>query len=194
MEAGSGSRRRVLRQPQSTTYEHSGMPNTPQAGPSRLPGDDDNTTSNDDTDDQYPTPKLTSRLPLSISDDTPAARLRAVLKAGDTLSNKSTNPPIIPQTSSELDSDYDHPKFALSTPSIHKSSIKELFSRATREPGDTPQKGKNRWRRNSIDSSVDITSSRTEGIPSKGKRRSLSDDEADIANSAHLNTLHFYHN
>jgi hypothetical protein len=87
--------------------------------------------------------------------------------------------------SSEPDSDFDPPRSSLAnTPSIARESLKDLFSRALRDPGDTPEK--NRRRRNSIDISEVDFSPRVdrERAKNKGQRRSLSDEEADKPSSA----------
>ncbi|KAH9048837.1 hypothetical protein EDB84DRAFT_126817 [Lactarius hengduanensis] len=116
---------------------------TPTAGPSRLHalhGD------NEDTDS-------TPRLPVSSSlpsiyaavEDTPAARLRALLAQVPNTSSASRTqllhepPPPLP---SDRDSDFDPPpKWAnSSTTSSARENLRSLFTHALRDPGDTPRK------------------------------------------------------
>lgn len=164
---------------------------TPDPGPSvrRFPTASDVELGHDDhvgdgDDDYQLTPRMT---PATILDgaDTPAARLRALLSRVP----GSLKSPAVPQprsSPSEIESDFDPPNgTASNTPSIARESIKDLFSRALREPGNTPQKNKPRWRRNSIDASEVDTTPRLqpENGKSKGKRRSLSDDETDSPSS-----------
>ncbi|TFK44544.1 hypothetical protein BDQ12DRAFT_673185 [Crucibulum laeve] len=161
-----------------------------QAGPSHLPDvtqlvdlnlSDLNTNTNtgDDELDQYPTPKMSNVHPPSSSSpaDTPAARLRALLTRVPNHRATATPPPA--QTPSEHESDFEPPDFVPVTPTIMRDSLKDIFSRALREPGDTPQKG--RRRRNSIDTSEVDASPRVERERSsiKGKRKSLSDEEVE---------------
>ncbi|KAI9442314.1 hypothetical protein H4582DRAFT_1848073, partial [Lactarius indigo] len=155
---------------------------TPTAGPSRLHalhGD------NEDTDS-------TPRLPVSSSlpsiyaavEDTPAARLRALLAQVPNTSSASRTqllhepPPPLP---SDRDSDFDPPpKWAnSSTTSSVRENLRSLFTHALRDPGDTPRKDA---RRNSIDSSEVEDSPRIDRViqersRNKGKRMSFSDEE-----------------
>jgi hypothetical protein len=113
-----------------------------------------------------------------IHGDTPAARLRALLsrvpnESPSKAPDKASPPP------TDLESDIDPPHFSPTTPSVARESLKDIFSRAMRDPGDTPKKGARR--RNSIDVS-EVESSpraRKERARHKAKRRSLSDEEAD---------------
>ena len=163
---------------------------TPQAGPSRLPeltqlmdvnlSNIDGSDSNDD--DRESTPKMTSVPSLASSSpvDTPAARLRALLSRVPTRS--PTTPLLHPRSSpSELESDYEGPQ---PPPSVARESLKDIFSRALRDPGDTPRKAARR--RNSIDMSEVDASPRVERdqMKDKGKRKSLSDDEVENSRSA----------
>ncbi|KAF9241654.1 hypothetical protein BU15DRAFT_44748 [Melanogaster broomeanus] len=122
----------------------------------------------------FPNPDVATAIPA----DTPAARLRALLAREPRLPRNAI--PTTPSAPlSEDDSNDDPPQFGSSTSSLARSSLKDIFSRALREPGDTPQKG--RPRRNSIDTSqVEITPRLDrERAQHKGKRRSLSDEEAE---------------
>jgi len=174
-----------------------GVDDTPQAGPSRLSlttdvGGQDN---NEETEDAQSTPKMSMLRPMSPEPapmqnatppmDTPAARLRALLNRVPNSPSTSRVSPHEPMNSSEPDSDFDPPRSNLAnTPSIARESLKDLFSRALRDPGDTPEK--NRRRRNSIDISEVDFSPRVdrERAKNKGQRRSLSDEEADKPSSA----------
>lgn len=163
---------------------------TPQAGPSRLPeltqlmdvnlSNLDGSSSNDD--DRESTPKMTSVPSLASSSpvDTPAARLRALLSRVPT---RSPTTPLLPPSSSpsEFESDYETPQ---PPPSVARESLKDIFSRALRDPGDTPRKAARR--RNSIDMSEVDASPRVERdrMKNKGKRKSLSDDEVENSRSA----------
>ncbi|KAH9180315.1 hypothetical protein EDB89DRAFT_2119248 [Lactarius sanguifluus] len=152
---------------------------TPTAGPSRhaLHGD------NEDTDS---TPRLPSI--YAVEEDTPAARLRALLaKVPNTPSASRTQllhepPPPLP---SDRDSDFDPPpKWAnSSTTSSARENLKSLFTHALRDPGDTPCKDA---RRNSIDSSEVEDSPRIDRViqersTNKGKRTSFSDKESETS-------------
>ncbi|KAH9083633.1 hypothetical protein EDB83DRAFT_2511952 [Lactarius deliciosus] len=162
---------------------------TPTAGPSRLHalhGD------NEDTDS-------TPRLPVSSSlpsiyaavEDTPAARLRALLAQVPNTSSASRTqllhepPPPLP---SDRDSDFDPPpKWAnSSTTSSARENLKSLFTHALRDPGDTPRKD---GRRNSIDSSEVEDSPRIDRVTqersrNKGMRTSFSDEELETSSSS----------
>ena len=164
------------------------------AGPSRLPLNlnDDLGKIDDEGDlDAQSTPKIT--LITSVPDaysppgvspvDTPAARLRALLRAPNNSASKLSSQDRRPAPPSEVESDFDPPQFSPATPSFARESLKDLFSRALRDPGDTPQKG--RQRRNSIDISEVEASPRVERerAKNKGKRRSLSDEESEKPSS-----------
>jgi serine/arginine repetitive matrix protein 2 len=159
---------------------------TPTAGPSRL---SPLHADNEDTED-------TPRLPVSSSlpsiyaavEDTPAARLRALLAQVPNTSSASRTqllhepPPPLP---SDRDSDFDPPpKWAnSSTTSCARENLRSLFTHALREPGDTPRKD---TRRNSIDSSEVEDSPRIDRVMqersrNKGKRTSFSDEELETS-------------
>ncbi|KAJ7594745.1 hypothetical protein C8J56DRAFT_750849, partial [Mycena floridula] len=117
-------------------------------------------------------------------DETPAARLRAVLDKCNDKAQTTTTIPASPATPSELDSDFEAPTYTAATPSMAQKSLMDVFSRAYRDPGDTPQKSKPRRRRNSADISDIDAVPRAERIQLerdsyKGKRKSLSDDEVE---------------
>ncbi|KAF9467287.1 hypothetical protein BDZ94DRAFT_1156163 [Collybia nuda] len=164
-------------------YETSG------AGPSRsrfqdhllsTPVDFNHNSEDNSDDDQLPTPRITSTIMLG-SAETPAERLRAVLARVPT-SAKSTHMPHSPvRTPSILDSDFEPPDGYPATPTIARESLKAIFSRAVRDPGDTPQKERDKLkRRNSIDASeVEASPRVSERTKNKGKRRSLSDEDVE---------------
>jgi hypothetical protein len=151
---------------------------TPIAGPSRLRDSDEDS-------------QLTPRIPIqnnfasttpAFPTDTPAARLRALL--AKVPNETPLSKPIAPPSPSEPDSDY-YPAHLNTTNTPHES-LRELFTRALREPGDTPEKP--RRRRNSIDlSEVDdsprLSRAQKERAKSRGKRKSFSDEELEKASS-----------
>ncbi|KAI0779939.1 hypothetical protein C8Q74DRAFT_1316376 [Fomes fomentarius] len=174
---------------------------TPVAGPSHNPNllhaDDD------EDEDAESTPRMSSSaidkhsprvtaIP-GLPTDNPTARLRALLSRvpnsppnGNTPHASGSRPLIIP-SGSEPESDFEPPQSIASASSFARESLKELFSHALREPGNTPRKH-GRPRRNSIDASEVEASPRVEveRASYKAKRRSLSDEEAD--KSRNLNT------
>ncbi|KAF8170234.1 hypothetical protein K438DRAFT_1502392, partial [Mycena galopus ATCC 62051] len=103
-----------------------------------------------------------------------AARLRALLHRMPATQSKTQARPASP---SEVESDFDPPRFS-PPPSEARKSLKDVFSHAIREPGDTPVKGRNR--RNSTSEVDEIP---RENAKNKGKRKSLSDEELDKPNS-----------
>lgn len=174
---------------------------TPVAGPSH---NSELLHADDDDEDAESTPRMpTSAIPdrqspragasQGLPMDTPAARLRALLSRvpntpdSATPHASSSRQPVLPP-SSEPDSDFEPPYSTVTTSSVARESLKELFSRALRDPGNTPRKGKQR--RNSIDASEVDSSPRVEEERAKykWKRRSLSDEEAEKSSesSAHI--------
>ncbi|KAI8975878.1 hypothetical protein BD414DRAFT_446773, partial [Trametes punicea] len=164
---------------------------TPIAGPSHNP---DLLHAEDDDEDAESTPRMpASTIPdrpspqatttPGLPADTPAARLRALLARVPNTPDSATphapsHRPPVPPSVSEPDSDFEPPYSIATTSSVARESLKELFSRALRSPGNTPRKGKQR--RNSIDASeVDSSPRVEERAKYKGKRRSLSDEEAE---------------
>jgi serine/arginine repetitive matrix protein 2 len=164
---------------------------TPTAGPSRL----NPLHADADSEDVEDTPRLpvSSSLPsiYAAVEDTPAARLRALLAQVPNTSSASRTqllhepPPPLP---SDRDSDFDPPpKWAnSSTTSSARENLRSLFTHALREPGDTPRK---HARRNSIDSSEVEDSPRIDRViqersRNKGKRTSFSDEELETSSSS----------
>jgi serine/arginine repetitive matrix protein 2 len=162
---------------------------TPVAGPSAR----SQFSVVDEEDDNQPTPRMQLKTIPSPSSSygpnfefgastssatpsvTPAARLRALLARSSDLPSGKYTParPFVPPSETGSGT------APSATPSIIRDSLKDLFSHARREPGDTPQKS--RPRRSSFDSSeMDITPVvGREREQHKGKRKSLSDDEVD---------------
>ncbi|KAJ7502803.1 hypothetical protein B0H11DRAFT_604110 [Mycena galericulata] len=177
-------RLRLSRQPLATVADRPLSPEASHAGPSRprdQPALDTNENSSVD-EDPRPTPK--GHANSNVSNASPpveaAQRLRALLAR---IPNQSKSPVARPVSPSEVESDFDPPRFSPTTPSVVKESLKDIFSRALRDPGDTPVKS--RPRRNSIDTSEVEASPRVrERAKNKGKRKSLSDEEADKPSKA----------
>ncbi|KAJ7497099.1 hypothetical protein FB451DRAFT_1018462 [Mycena latifolia] len=169
-------RLRLSRQPLVVVADRLVPQEESHAGPSRLrdqTADDVNTDAAGDEDHQ-PTPKGPPNSNASPPVEA-AARLRALLNRFPNQPKNSVARPVSP---SEVESDFDPPRFSPTTPSLYKESLKDVFSRALRDPGDTPVKS--RPRRNSIDTSEVEASPRVrERAKNKGKRKSLSDEEAD---------------
>ena len=153
-----------------------------------------------DDDDSQSTPRVPTRPQLdTTSDATPsqsvletgAARLRAVLakENGHYQTLRRPSPPRRRHDSmSEVESDFESPH-ATAAQSYHQESLKELFSRAYAD--FTPRNKRSGYRRNSIDLSEVEDSPRVERVKEerathKSKRRSASDEEAEIYTSALL--------
>lgn len=118
----------------------------------------------------------------------PAAVLRALLSRLPDHRNLTPSQSPSQQYPSERESDYDISEPANATPSMAQESLKDIFSKARRDPGSTPQKIQ--ARRNSVGASeVDASFSdascsvEEERMDSKGKRRSVSDDETEHLDS-----------
>ncbi|KAF9484504.1 hypothetical protein BDN70DRAFT_126769 [Pholiota conissans] len=108
--------------------------------------------------------------------ENPAAVLRALLSRLPAES-KNTQPSRSPsqQYLSERESDYDMDLTdpANATRSIVQENLKDIFSKARRDPGDTPQKARTRRGSNASMDKLSINAARDD---SEGKRRSLSDE------------------
>ncbi|KAK2467820.1 hypothetical protein APHAL10511_000115 [Amanita phalloides] len=132
----------------------------------------------DDDDDDQPTPRLSSNTALAA--ETPAARLRALLAR---VPNKPSMPLRFDLVDSDVDppDDYQRPPFPSTSLSLARESLRDIFLRARRDPGDTPQKDKTlRPRRSSFDE-LDSVPNRAHDRPKRpGKRKSLSDEELEI--------------
>lgn len=171
----SVSRLRLSRQPfVSVADRHVAHEDHTTAGPSRprdsFVSDQPRDAASDE--DHQPTPKgnLNSSLPSSAD---AAERLRALMSR---MPNQSKTPTARPVSPSEVESDFDPPRFSPGQPSFGKESLKDLFSRVLE---DTPIK---RTRRGSTSEVED--SPRVEGsVKIKGKRKSLSDEETEKLSS-----------
>ncbi|RPD78464.1 hypothetical protein L226DRAFT_457869 [Lentinus tigrinus ALCF2SS1-7] len=165
---------------------------SPIAGPSHS-HNPDYLHPDEDDEDAESTPRMsTSAIPDKSSPRSPAtpglpseptARLRALLARVPNSPNGTTphaRPALTLPSSSEPESDFEPPHSTITTSSFARESLKELFSHALREPGNTPRKN-GRPRRNSIDASEVEASPRVEEERAKyrGKRRTLSDDEVE---------------
>ncbi|KAG6331117.1 hypothetical protein ID866_7971 [Astraeus odoratus] len=185
-------RLRLLRRSPSPRMPDNGEDNTPRSGPSGF----DHPANSADEDEQ-PTPRMpmkaiasgngdpgpshptySSPLTTATPADTPAARLRALL-ARAPRSPRSVPPVIAQVLPSDADSDLGSSRLGSSAASVARENLKDIFTRALREPGDTPQKG--RPRRNSVDNSLMEISPVLEREKAKHrkKRCSLSDEEVD---------------
>ena len=180
----------------SRSRMHSGQYyDTPGAGPSRLSSDHLGYDLHDDDEDTEATPRLSNgaklapekNSPLSYShsalhsEATPVSRLRSLLaRAKDTPPSRQPEPRSPSRSPSDNASDYDAVNPSLASTSVASQSLRELFSRVLRD-SDTPKKPQ---RRNSIDASEVEDSPRLERVwkersSYKGKRRSMSDEEAE---------------
>jgi hypothetical protein len=168
---------------------------TPVAGPSRISTQLStlDVPHSDGEEDNQPTPKITAKPHLGSTADIPAPdksalRLRSALSQ---MSNDAATP-IARRAPSpayeDHDSDFEPPNMTINATdaSIAKESLRDLFSKAMI---DTPQKEKSvHRRRNSIDASEVEASPRIEIVQlerakNKGKRRSMSDEEAEKVSS-----------
>ncbi|KAJ7287377.1 hypothetical protein C8J57DRAFT_1283728 [Mycena rebaudengoi] len=174
-------RLRVSRQPQTTAPDRPPSQEESKAGPSRPRDHSGADHPNGDAardDDHLPTPKGVNPGSNASPPVEAAARLRALLSRIPNEPKTSVARPVSP---SEVESDFDPPRFSPTTPSA-RQSLTDMFSRAMH---DTPVKnrdtpGKNRPRRNSFDTSEVEASPRVrERAKNKGKRKSLSDEEAE---------------
>ncbi|KAF8813661.1 hypothetical protein BYT27DRAFT_7083576 [Phlegmacium glaucopus] len=166
---------------------------TSEAGPSRLPNvsqildldlkdiplSDDQPTSGESN-----IPKITTT-PTATRPGNPAAVLRALMSRLPAHSPSPTQSHALSvQDGTERESDFDTISESNAAPSIAQESLKDIVSKALRDPGNTPQKV--RRRRNSIDASEVEASPRVgkERAKNKGKRRSMSDDEVENASQS----------
>ncbi len=119
----------------------------------------------------------------TLPEATSSVRLRAVLARLPPPPPSDATP--TPPSPSERESDFDQPHFGSSTASIAQESIRSIFSRARRDPGDTPQKD-NRPRRNSFDVTEVEAKPRAQKVKQEragniGRRQSISDEEIESA-------------
>lgn len=172
-----------------------------QAGPSRLTDftqlvdlnlsdirASHNYTDEDEAEDQHPTPRMNSATPLAASSTTSGAslagRLRELIHLVPNGSGSQGTPtPRRPPSPTFHESDFEGESTA--GHSRARESLRDIFSKALREPGDTPRKGVQR--RNSDSSIGEIEpnpASSTKWSDIKGKQKSLSDEESDNPASA----------
>lgn len=200
MDTPIPSRLRLLK-----THSHmkpSNGDDTPVAGPSRISPPFQLHDLHDEDDDSQSTPRMVPNIHLaseknSLFSYTPSAppvdhhaRLRDALAR---MSNLESPPAPAPPSDSDRESDFDSVDHVSEAPSMHRQSLRQLFSRALREPGDTPRRPQHR--RNSINASSIEESPRKERVEreradNKGKRRSMSDEEAERLSSAPLVFFH----
>ncbi|PBK73703.1 hypothetical protein ARMSODRAFT_986651 [Armillaria solidipes] len=166
---------------------------SPHSGSSRLSDPIASNSVELNVDDE-PSRNLLSSMSFSMMDAsatlpeaTAADRLRAVMARLPSSSPSDATP--TPPSPSERESDFDQPHFGSSTASIAQESIRSIFSRARRDPGDTPQKD-NRPRRNSFDVTEVEAKPRAQKVKQEragniGRRQSMSDEEIE---SAHLSS------
>ncbi|KAJ7039224.1 hypothetical protein C8F04DRAFT_933538, partial [Mycena alexandri] len=128
----------------------------------------------DDDNDPLPTPKGNH----AVASAEATARLRALLSR---MPNHPKSPVARPVSPSELDSDFEPPRFSPTPPSVAKESLKDIFSRALRDPGDTPNRP---TRRRSFGDTSD--SEAAPATKNKGKRKSLSDEEVEKLSASTL--------
>jgi hypothetical protein len=138
---------------------------------------DMNPSDEDEDQDQYPTPKMNTAAPLTPASATPtpsvAGRLRELIQLVPNGSSASQPAPHSQRPSSPAfhESDFES-ELSDTGHSQARESLRDIFTKALREPGDTPQKGRPR-------KYTDDTSSR--GDPddwsdAKGKRTNLGKD------------------
>lgn len=140
----------------------------------------------EDDEDNASTPRI-SVLNMSLEEDgsvnrserdgTLASRLRTLLTHPPrSVTPKAATHALALSVDSEAQSYRDSPLTNSMTPSAARESLKDLFSRALRDPGDTPVK--NRRRRSGSFDLSDIGQSPV-STKARVKRLSLSDDEAE---------------
>ncbi|KAF9451307.1 hypothetical protein P691DRAFT_381997 [Macrolepiota fuliginosa MF-IS2] len=148
-------------------------------------------TDEDDAEDQYPTPRMSSTAPLAPASTTPGANLAGRLRelihlVPNGSGSQSTPTPRRPPSPTFHESDFEGESTA--GYSRARESLRDIFTQALREPGDTPQKGRPRRNSDGTASEMDPSpqgSKEWSGI--KGKRKSLSDEESDNPTKPYLN-------
>lgn len=178
-------------------YDRSIHTSASESVPSRLPDfsqlvnvtlngidmSDDNIYASDVLTEKTPQGPPHVEIPSTVTQkDNPAAVLRSLLSR---LPNRDGSPTRANDNdTSEKGSDYDI-ETASATTSVVQSSLKNIFNKALREPGNTPRKDRSHRRRSSSIGATDIeyTPHVAEARDIKGKRRSLSDDEVENTNS-----------
>ena len=132
----------------------------------------------------------TPRGPLSNPDFTsadPTIRLRAIMAVDKSNTSMASRKPAPPTPSSDVASDFDYPNTTAKSQGI--VALDAIFSHALSHAADTPQKLRDRTRRNSIDASEVEDSPRVLGVMRerariRSGRKSMSDEEAENVISA----------
>ncbi len=195
-------RLRVLRTSSSGRQDnHNTSVTSSQAGPSRLT---DFTqlvdlnlsdiraaheyTDEDEEQDQYPTPRMNTLPPLNSSaTPTPslAGRLRELIHlVPNGSASQSTPTSQRPPSPTFHESDFEG-EVTTNGHSRAREALSSIFTRALREPGDTPQKGKQRRNSNGSASETDQSPTSSRGWSNaEGKRKSFSEEESENSSSA----------
>lgn len=196
-------RLRVSRAPPSGRQQnHNTSVTSSQAGPSRLTDFTQlvdlnlsdiraahDYTDEDEEQDQYPTPRGNMPAPLSTSSATPtpglAGRLRELLHLVPNGSGAQSTPVSLrPPSPTFHESDFEG-EMTTNNHSRAQELVHSIFTKAQREPGDTPQKS--RQRRNSDGSASEagpIPKSLRGWSDTEEKRKSFSDEESENSTSA----------
>jgi hypothetical protein len=146
-------------------------------------------TDEDEDGDQYPTPRMNNTKPLAPSSVTPTASLAGRLRelihlVPNGFSSQATPAFHRPPSPTFHESDFEG-EAAAASDSRARESLRDIFSKALREPGDTPQKGRPRRNSDSSASESDYLPQSSRKLPDiKGKRKSLSDEESTTPLSA----------
>ncbi|KAF5351784.1 hypothetical protein D9756_007424 [Leucocoprinus leucothites] len=140
-------------------------------------------TDEDEDEDQYPTPRMNNAAPLAPSSATPtpnlAGRLRELIHLVPNGSTSQATPtPHRPHSPTFHESDFEGDSAATGH-SRARESLRDIFSKALRDPGDTPQKSRQRRNSDSSASESDVLPATSRKLPDiKGKRKSSSDEES----------------
>ncbi|KXN90177.1 hypothetical protein AN958_04667 [Leucoagaricus sp. SymC.cos] len=121
----------------------------------------------------------TASLAPSSATPTPnlAGRLRELIHLVPNGSSQNTPVPYRPPSPTFHESDFEGESTAAGH-SRARESLRDIFSKALREPGDTPQKNRQRSNSDSSASEMDVSPANSrKWSDAKGKRKSLSDEE-----------------
>lgn len=162
-----------LRRPRSSPLRRrdNEMPSV-MAGPSRLTNSTQinlndippaqPSVEEDEEQDQHPTPRMNTTSALLPTPNL-AGRLRELIQLVPNGSASNATPIVHPPSPAFHESDFEND----STSGGHsraRESLRDIFSKALREPGDTPQKGRPR-------SSSDTTASESDALPASVNSR-----------------------
>lgn len=194
---------RVSRAPPSARQQnHNTSVTSSQAGPSRLTDFTQlvdlnlsdmraahDYTDEDEEQDQYPTPRMNTPAPLANSSATPtpslAGRLRELIHLVPNGSGAQATPTSQrPPSPTFHESDFEG-EMTTNNHSHARELVQSIFTRARREPGDTPQK--NKQRRNSDGSASETGHSPKSSrgwSDTEGEQKNLSDEESEHSPSA----------